>query len=53
MRNEYQQDGVRLLIRPIDQLKNKHVDQLILTGPSHAARKEFTSTDETVVGRRW
>ena len=32
------------MIRPIN------VGQLILTGTSHVARKDFTSTEETVVG---
>ena len=38
---------------PFIDLQSKHVDQLILTGPSHAGRKDFTSTEETVVGKRW
>ena len=50
MRDDYQQDEVRLLC-PLLDLQNKHMGQFILTGPSHAARKDFTSTEESVVRR--
>ena len=34
-------------------LQIKHVRQFILTAHSHAARKDLTSAEETVVGRTW
>ena len=53
MRDGYQQSRVRLLIRPLIDLQYKHVGKLISSEPSHAARKDFTRAEETVVGRGW